>query len=140
MDSRRPSGFDDPYIPGPEAAALLEVKRETIYAYAGRGLIRTVPGEDARSRRYHRGDLDRLRARSRARAGHAAVAAGALRWGEPVLDTAITAITTAGPMYRGTAATDLASKMPFEPVAELLWSTEPATGSPPSSARWPRIP
>src|SRR5689334_10551346 len=129
MDSRRPSGFDDPYISGAEAAALLDVKRETLYAYASRGLIRTVPGEDARSRRYHRGDLDRLRARSRARAGHAAVAAGALRWGEPVLDTAITAITAAGPLYRGIAATELAGKMSFETVAELLWSGPPPEGS-----------
>ena len=39
-----------------------------------------------------------------ARAGHGAVAAGALRWGEPVLDSAITAITPRGPAYRGRLA------------------------------------
>jgi citrate synthase len=51
------------------------------------------------------------------------VAAGALRWGEPVLDSAITDITPRGPAYRGRLAVELAeSGVAFENVAELLWS------------------
>ena len=73
--------------------------------------------------RYARDDLARLRARHDARAGHGPVAAGALRWGEPVLDSAITAIDADGPRYRGQLAVQLAADgAPFEAVAELLWT------------------
>jgi len=50
------------------------------------------------------------------------VAAGALRWGEPVLSSALTAIDARGPLYRGHRATELAQRYTFEAVAELLWS------------------
>jgi hypothetical protein len=81
------------------------------------------PGAGGRPRLYALADLDRLKARRDARAGHGAVAAGALRWGEPVLDSAITAITPRGPAYRGRLAVDLAAAgARFEDVAELLWS------------------
>ena len=75
---------DPSFVTGREAAALLGVKRETLYAYASRGLLRSEPGEHGRERRYHREDLERLKARHDARSGHGPVAAGALRWGEPV--------------------------------------------------------
>ena len=69
------------------------------------------------------------------RAGHGAVAAGALRWGEPVLDSAVTAITPRGPAYRGRLAVELAAEgQPFENVAELLWSGY----LPPGAVTWPR--
>jgi citrate synthase len=116
------------YLTAAEAAGLLEVKRATLYAYTSRGLVRSVPGERGRERRYLRADLERLRARRDARAGHGPVAAAALRWGEPVLDSAITSLDPVrGPSYRGHFAVDLAARdVPFEQVAELLW-----TGSPP---------
>ena len=82
-----------------------------------------MPGARGRPRLYALADLERLRARQQARSGHAAVAAGALRWGEPVLDSAITAITPRGVAYRGHLASELvAAGTPFENVAELLWS------------------
>ncbi len=111
------------WISAPAAAAQLGVKPATLYAYASRGLVRTAPGDDARSRRYAQADVARLKARADARAGHGAVAAGALRWGEPVLETSITDITPRGPAYRGHLAVDLAAAgAPFEAVATLLWS------------------
>lgn len=114
------------YLDGREAAALLGVKRETLYAYASRGLVRSEPGERGRGRRYQREDLERLKAKHDARAGHAAVAAGALRWGEPVLESALTAITPEGPVYRGLPAAMLARReAPFEAVAEMLWASDP---------------
>lgn len=121
------------YLSGQEAAALLGVKRATLYAYASRGLLRSEPGEGpGRERRYHREDVERLKARSGARAGHGPVAAGALRWGEPVLESALTAIEPGGARYRGRAATELALSTSFEAVAELLW-----TGAlPESRPRW----
>lgn len=106
------------------------MKLPTLYAYTSRGLVRSVPGDRGRARRYLRADLDRLRARRDARAGHGPVAAGALRWGEPVLDSSITALSPErGPIYRGHAAVDLArADVRFESVAELLW-----TGASPES-------
>ena len=107
-----------------EAAAFLAVKLPTLYAYASRGLVRSIPAGKGRARHYMRADLERLRARRDARSGHGPVAANALQWGEPVLDSAITAISPEqGPLYRGRAAVDLAAAdTPFESVAELLWS------------------
>jgi citrate synthase len=121
-------GFDNQglaaaYLTGGEAARFLGVKRETLYAYASRGLLRSEPaGGAGRARRYLREDLERLKARHDARSGHAAVAAGALRWGEPVLESALTAIDARGPRYRGHAAVALAASSSFEAVAELLWT------------------
>ncbi len=103
------------------AARHLGIQVRTLYAYVSRGQVRSVPGEGGRPRLYSLDDLERLRVRRDARAGHGAVAAGALRWGEPVLDSAITAITPRGPAYRGRLALDLAGTR-FENVAELLWS------------------
>jgi citrate synthase len=113
---------DAGFVSGREAAALLGVKRETLYAYASRGLVRSEPGGPGRERRYSRADLERLKARHDARSGHGPVAAGALRWGEPVLESALTAIDPAGPRYRGRASAELAAGSSFEAVAELLWS------------------
>lgn len=122
---------DDPgFVTGREAAALLGVKRETLYAYASRGLLRSEPGEHGRERRYNREDLERLKARHDARSGHGPVAAGALRWGEPVLESALTAIDPAGPRYRGHPSAELAASASFESVAELLWSGALPTASP----------
>lgn len=106
-----------------EAAALLGVKPQTLYAYASRGLLRRVG--DGKRRRYLLEDLERLQARQRARSGHGPVAAGALSFGEPVLDTRLTSIDERGPLYRGHAALQLAqSGYGFEAVAELLWTGE----------------
>ncbi|RYZ06450.1 MAG: helix-turn-helix domain-containing protein [Myxococcales bacterium] len=104
-----------------EAAALLGVKAQTLYAYASRGLVRRVG--DGKRRRYLVEDLERLRARQRARSGHGPVAAGALAFGEPVLDTSLSTIDERGPLYRGRPAVELArAGTSFESVAELLWT------------------
>ena len=106
-----------------EATRLLGVKRETLYAYASRGLVRgAASSEGPRGRVYSLEDIERLRARSQARAGHGPVAASALRWGEPVLETQIGSIGRAGPIYRGRLAVELAREgASFEDVCSLLW-------------------
>ncbi len=117
-----------------EAAALLGIKRETLYAYASRGLVRSSPG-DGKERRYLRSDLVLLKTRHDARSGHGPVAGAALRWGEPVLDSALTGIDARGPRYRGKVAAELAQAgVSFERVAELLW-----TGALPGDAGWPSV-
>ncbi len=111
-----------------EAADFLGVKRQTLYAYASRGQLKSLPGTHGRARRYARADLEALRARS------AGAAASALRFGEPVLETRITHMTALGPVYRGRSAVELArAGAAFRSVAELLW-----TGALPEHApSWP---
>ncbi len=112
------------YMSAEEASSRLGVKRATLYSYVSRGLIRSEEGE-GRERLYLRADVERVRVRAAARAGHGAVAAGALRWGEPVLDTAISAVGPEGPRYRGRLALELASSgVGFEEVARWLWTGE----------------
>ncbi len=112
------------FVPAREAAELLGVKLATLYAYTSRGLVQSVAADRGRRRLYRRSDLERLRARRDARAGHGPVAAAALRFGEPVLDSSITSISVeSGPSYRGRAAAILAEeRIPFETVAEILWT------------------
>jgi citrate synthase len=113
------------HVPAREAVQLLGVQLRTLYAYASRGLVRSIPAPRANQRLYLRADLEKLKGRHDARAGHAAVAVDALRWGEPVLDSSITRIDREGARYRGHAATALAERdVPFEAVAELLWRGE----------------
>lgn len=133
VDQRRID--DQRWVDARAAAKHLDIQVRSLYAYVSRGQVRSVPGEAGRPRLYALGDLERLRVRRDARAGHGAVAAGALRWGEPVLDSAVTAITPRGPAYRGRLAVELAAEgVPFENVAELLWSGY----LPPGVVTWPR--
>jgi len=133
VDQRRID--DQRWVAARAAARHLGIQLRTLYAYVSRGQVRSVPGQRGRPRLYALADLERLRVRRDARAGHGAVAAGALRWGEPVLDSAITAITPRGPAYRGRLAADLAAAgTPFENVAELLWSGY----LPAAPVAWPR--
>ncbi|MGE3761344.1 MAG: citrate/2-methylcitrate synthase, partial [Kofleriaceae bacterium] len=117
--------LDARWVDASAAATHLGIQVRSLYAYVSRGQVRSVAGARGRPRLYALEDLERLRVRRDARAGHGAVAAGALRWGEPVLDSAITAITPRGPAYRGHLAIDLAERgVSYEQVAELLWSGE----------------
>lgn len=123
------SHADSAYVSGDEATALLGIKRQTLYAYASRGLVRSRPAPGGRAHVYSRDDLQKLKARSDARSGHGPVAASALRWGEPVLETAVSTIDERGPIYRGQPAVELAAAgVGFEGVAELLWG-EAGAGS-----------
>ena len=111
------------YLTREEALTVLRVKPQTLYCYVSRGYIRSVPQPDGRSSFYAREDVDKMKAKSAARAGHGAAAAGAMRWGEPVIQTAITEITADGPRYRSRLAIDLVrANASFETVAEFLWT------------------
>jgi len=128
-----PTDTEQGELSATEAAAFLGVKLPTLYAYASRGLVRSLPGGTGKKKRYHKEDLIRLKARHDARSGHAPVAAGALRWGEPVLDSAITSVSGERLRYRGHDAVELGQRgVGFEAAAELLWTGE----LPPSPPRW----
>lgn len=48
------------YLTGDEAAALLGVKRETLYAYVSRGMLKSYRQGIKRQRLYRRSELDAL--------------------------------------------------------------------------------
>lgn len=111
------------YASAGEAMQILGVRAQTLYAYVSRGWIHSIPQKGLKDKLYLREDLMRVSKRSQARAGHGAVAAAAMNWGEPIFPTAITEITPQGPRYRNHLAADLVrSGQSFEAVAELLWS------------------
>lgn len=111
------------YVSAAEAMKLLNIRKQTLYAYVSRGWIRSMPQPGKKDRLYMRDDLQRLIIRSRARSGDGAVAASTMNWGEPIIPTSITEITADGPRYRGKLAADLVRmRVPFESVAELLWT------------------
>lgn len=130
------SALTSPSLSAAETARVLGVKAQTVYAYASRGWLRRIG--TGKRRRYLLEDVERLQLRQRARSGHGPVAAAALSFGEPVLDTRITGIDPErGPLYRGHVAVDLAAAgLSFEAVAELLWSGR----LPAEPLAWPAAP
>jgi len=123
MESSDPP--QDKLLTGAQASEFLGVKSATLYAYASRGQIVSMPSENARERCYRLSDLIKLRQSSRgfknAKETDAAV------WTGPVVKSSITEIRTDGHRYRGQNAIDLAlGDTTFEQVAELLWDTEDA--------------
>ena len=124
------------YLTLKEALVRLKVKPTTIYSYVSRGLIRRIPQSDPRKSSYAREDVDRLASRKRGRIGSAAAAESSMRWGEPVIQSTITYIGHAGPVYRNRSAIELAnSGATFESVALLLYTGLWQEDPPP----WPTV-
>jgi citrate synthase len=116
------------WIEARDATELLGITRATLYAYVSRGLIRSTPGAaGARERRYSAEDVERLRVRAEERRDPGKVAARALRWGVPVLESSITLIDDGRLYYRGREVGDLARRCSVEQVASLIWTGTPDT-------------
>lgn len=110
-------------VPAEEAARLLGISVATLYAYVSRGLLRSEAGDGrTRARRYRLEDIEALRTRKEHRREPAKAAAGALDFGLPVLESAITLIKEGNLYYRGHNAQELAQTHSFEEVAALLWT------------------
>ncbi|MDP9191227.1 MAG: citrate synthase family protein [Acidobacteriota bacterium] len=104
------------------ATRLLDISRATLYAYVSRGFVRSEPAAGRpRERRYAREDVERLRTRAEERRNPEKAAAHALRWGVPILESAITLIADGKLYYRGQDVTDLARTRSLEEVAALVW-------------------
>lgn len=117
-----------------EASRALGVTRPTLYAYVSRGLIRSEAGVGpGRDRRYARDDVDRLRRRAEERRDPDKVAAHALRWGMPVLESSITLIADETLYYRGQDAVALARTASVDAVASLIWTGRSDVVPPPSA-------
>ena len=105
-----------------EALALLGTKPQTLYANVSRGRVRAKPDpEDTRRSLYSREDVRRLAARSSGRRKVETVAAETIRWGDPILDSALSTVVDGRLSYRGRDAVALASNHTLEEIAELLW-------------------
>lgn len=106
-----------------EAARELGVSLPTLYAYVSRGLIASEPGPDGRrARRYAADDVRRLRERKASRRDPDREARRAVRWGAPVLDSALALIEGGELYYRGRSAVVLAETRTVEEVAALVWT------------------
>ncbi|MFD2649829.1 citrate/2-methylcitrate synthase [Devosia albogilva] len=105
-----------------EALDLLGTQPQTLYANVSRGRIKAKPDpRDSRRSLYRAEDVRRLAQRGAGRRKQAAVAAEAIRWGEPVLNTAISTIDDGRLLYRGRDAALLSREATLEEVAGLLW-------------------
>jgi citrate synthase len=113
---------DVEYVSSAEATSTLGVRRETLYTYVSRGLIKTVQRPGVKAKLYRKADVEKLRSRAVARSGGPQVS-HALRYGEPIAQTWISEITAQGPRYRGVLARDLVRDgRSFEFASELIWT------------------
>jgi len=100
-----------------EAARRLGVKVSTLYAYVSRGLLESHRDSTRRGSLFDLTEIEGLAARSRGGRQTATRLA--------TITTGVTQLSQEqGPLYRGRAATDLATSMLFEDVAELLWLSD----------------
>src|SRR5437868_15173774 len=101
-----------------ETAERLGIKRDTLYAYVSRGLLRSVTLPGSREGGYRADEVEKLRAGR---------GASRLTRGEPlipVIDSAICLIEGGRLYYRGHDAIRRADTATLEEVAELLWGGE----------------
>jgi citrate synthase len=115
------------YLTARRAAEELGVSLATLYAYVSRGMIRSeAGGGSGRSRHYRAEDVRRLKERKERRRDPDRVVEGALHWGTPVMESAITLITDDKLYYRGRDAVALAARSTIEEVAALIWTGDPS--------------
>ncbi|GLX21440.1 MULTISPECIES: citrate/2-methylcitrate synthase [Streptomyces] len=106
-----------------EAAQLLGVKPATVYAYVSRGQLGSRRDAAGRGSTFDAREVEALARRSRREAAAPA--------GELSVRTALTLIEADRYFFRGVDAVELASRYPYEEVAEWLW-----TGTLPHGARF----
>jgi citrate synthase len=111
------------WISATTASKALGIAPATLYAYVSRGFVRSEASTGpTRARRYSREDVDRLRRRAEERRNPAKVAAHAMHWGLPVLESSITLIADDTLYYRGHDAVELAHARSLADVASLIWT------------------
>lgn len=132
----------DKYMSADRAASELGISRATLYAYVSRGLIQTSAAEsDPRRKLYSTHDVEALKKRKTVGRRPGQVAASALDWGLPVLESSITQITEGRLRYRGHDALVLSQTATLEDVACLLWDcgeTNPFDDMKAAPAPWPQ--
>ena len=120
------------WIDAQTACALLGVRPQTLYAYVSRHKIHVQSDpKDARSSLYSRRDVDHLARQKKRPRARADVAQAAIRWGDPILPTAISEVRDGTLWLRGTAIETCAQEMTLEQVASHLCDL-PAITCPPT--------
>ncbi len=112
------------WISSAEAARQLGVSAATLYAYVSRGLLRSEATTGKRERRYRADDVSRLKRRRDVGRKAESIAANALDFGTPVLESSLTLIEHGRLYYRGHDATRLARSSSLEQIAHLLWECD----------------
>jgi citrate synthase len=112
------------WLSSKEAAQRLGVSAATLYAYVSRGLLRSEGNVGQRERRYRADDVSRLKRRREIGRKAESIAANALDFGTPVLESSLTLIENGRLFYRGYDATRLARSASLEQVAQLLWDCD----------------
>lgn len=98
-----------------EAASILGVKRQTLYAYVSRGLLNRTVGADGRTSRFDRGEVEAMRQ------GRRSASDGELR---TQIATRITRVHDDALTIRGQNLIDLvAAGAAFEDVVSVLWES-----------------
>lgn len=112
------------WLSSKEAARRLGISSATLYAYVSRGLLRSEGANGQRERRYSADDIARLKRRRDVGRKAESIAANALDFGTPVLESSLTLIENGRLFYRGWDAVQLAQASPLELVAQLLWQCD----------------
>ncbi|RLV70106.1 citrate synthase-like protein [Streptomyces sp. CBMAI 2042] len=116
-DQPEPGRPDAPRLTTREAAELLGVKPETVYAYVSRGQLSSVRAAGGRGSTFDAGEVRALARRSGRREPSPA-------GGDLVFRTGITLIEEDRYYFRGVDATEMARNHGYEEVAEWLWTGE----------------
>src|SRR5712664_2799871 len=104
--------MESDFLSAEEAAQLLGVSIDTLYAYVSRKSLRSQQIPGSRAHQYWKADIERIRTRATSRKPAA---------DEPQQESEITLISERGPYYRGRSAVELADSASLESVAALLW-------------------
>src|SRR3982751_1077778 len=114
---------DRSWMSAADACRVLRVRPATLYAYVSRGSVRSeATRTGSRLRRYSRDDVERMRRRKEGRRDPDATAADTLRWGLPVLESAITLIADNHLYYSGHDAVAVARSRSVAEGASLIWT------------------
>jgi len=112
------------WLSSTEASRRLGVSSATLYAYVSRGLLRSEGATGQREKRYSADDVARLKRRRDVGRKAESIAANALDFGTPVLESSLTLIENGRLYYRGWDAAQLAQGSPLERVAQVLWQCD----------------
>ncbi len=116
--------MSDPGLTAEEAAQLLGVKRQTIYAYVSRGILHRQMAMDGRTSRFDRSEVEALRL------GRRPDTDGEMR---TMLTTRLTRVSDEGLWIRGRDLIGMVeSGAGFTEVADLLWDS-------PAEEPWPSL-
>ncbi len=105
-----------------DVLSTLGIRAQTLYAYVSRGQIaRKVDPVDPRRSLYRADDVLAMVSRRRRGRRTSAIAASAIAWGEPVVETALSTVRQGRLIYRGHDAAEWSERATFEHTAALLW-------------------